>query len=661
MTIREVEPQRLPPTSTGQREPSDHFQESAAKTPILPPAPAATVGDVLDRSELYSKAHKIHSILNEIAQHFGVEDIARFPLDRLSTQKSLFMNFLKHKRRLLKDRKHIRYALDTLLREARALGWEADQHLTREWHSIRTDAEKARCGILVKYFAGIGVQPSNFTRDQIETWINQRVIAQELTFWSAWEAATRFTNVLLQHGYSNVDPIAAARLNDYGIPLKEIVPIGLRQEIERLITYRTNPADGTLDELDEEDELRDVDDSEDIPDPTVPPRVQIRQITARSLEGSICRLYGFLKGKRPGLNCLDQLFERKSLERYRLFLLLEHKIEPTALRNHFNPLLAAAAQYPALKNRRTFLQNFMKSIPNEPDWRRRQRMSTKCLRYELLQAIPEALRAERCALNQMLEARRQQEFHKKAVAKLAMEEFLMRWLLELPWRARNICECRLHHNLFKGSIRIYDALANDPRVKEQGPEQEYWQYKFSKEECKGKYAIHRLLPHELIGPLEEYLKFRNDLTLASEEALFVNGAGHRMGHSELYCIICGITLRFGGKRASTKVLRDMFAFRYLLTNTSATRFDDLAELLWHRFSETTRRYYATQWNHSVGARIAEAFSKERQARRKGLITSQAGLALPERVLWWISSGAGIGITIFVIAVLLWILFYWPHL
>ena len=205
-------------------------------------------------------------------------------------------------------------------------------------------------------------------------------------------------------------------------------------------------------------------------------------------------------------------------------------------------------------------------------------------------------------------------------------------------------------------------LVTGLRMKEvQKSGQKFWQYSFTKEECKGKKDIDRLLPPELIAPLEEYLAIRGidirDIK-ADDPApppLFINAEGRRMVHIQLYCIICGLTLRFGRKRASTKVLRDMFASRYLETHKEPDRFDDLAEILWHSDPAITRKYYATQRDLRCGARIADEYLKERRLRRTQP-PSVSGLASPDRVLWWVSCGLAVYILLFAILLFLVVLF-----
>jgi hypothetical protein len=176
----------------------------------------------------------------------------------------------------------------------------------------------------------------------------------------------------------------------------------------------------------------------------------------------------------------------------------------------------------------------MTQFPEEPNWKRRRRMAEKCISHEDLESIPGKLRSEREALVRTA-PNCDTKSHKMAVLKLATDEFLIRWLLALPWRGRNICECRLGRNLKKDVIEPNSMLGKGLWMKmAQKSKRKFWQYSFTKEECKGDRDIDRLLPSELSTPLEEYLAIRGvDPSDPTQPPLFINAKGNRMGHSEL--------------------------------------------------------------------------------------------------------------------------------
>jgi hypothetical protein len=64
-------------------------------------------------------------------------------------------------------------------------------------------------------------------------------------------------------------------------------------------------------------------------------------------------------------------------------------------------------------------------------------------------------------------------------------ELLMLWLTVLPWRQRNIRECRIEGprpNIFKAKIRRGAPIAKPGWVieaLEADPEAEFWQFKFA--------------------------------------------------------------------------------------------------------------------------------------------------------------------------------------
>jgi hypothetical protein len=216
----------------------------------------------------------------------------------------------------------------------------------------------------------------------------------------------------------------------------------------------------------------------------------------------------------------------------------------------------------------------------------------------------------------------------------------MRWILVLPWRARNLCGCRISgesKNLRCEKLLPYSALRESPDFKEQlikmatsalknkkqqlrldkSPDPpiddtEIWYYRFSKEECKGKTHIEEVLPPALIDPLNEYLSFRTRLTAANRfENLLVNSRGEKLTTQTLYCLLCEITLQRGGKRLSTKTFRDIFANNYLQTRREYSALKDLSRILWHTNTITTRRYYATQYNLGALTDCVETYLKQR--------------------------------------------------
>jgi hypothetical protein len=89
-------------------------------------------------------------------------------------------------------------------------------------------------------------------------------------------------------------------------------------------------------------------------------------------------------------------------------------------------------------------------IPTEPKSDSKKRKAGKFLEYKILELIPEKIRAERVAAEKK---------GLKQFSQIVLKELLIRWLITLPWRQRNIRECRIGGpvpNLFKGTIPADD-------------------------------------------------------------------------------------------------------------------------------------------------------------------------------------------------------------
>ncbi len=605
----------------------------------------ATLGDVLN-SEKCATDERVLPACSLIAEHLGwTRDILEIPINMLLEKKSTFPRFLEKKLIPRDVRLSHLIGFHIVFRTALRLGWKPNQVLSPQWQSLAQrdtretpeqnernllGARQLRCMPLVWHFARRHLEPAEVTRTEIDEWLDRQVIDREQTFWTAYAMSSRFTTLLIRRGYTEVDPIAVARLEDYGKPISAFESEKLKEEVNKFLSFRKNASDGTDDD---EDSWEGED--EEIIDPSLADRRQIRESSARALEGSICRLYGYLHeiGESAAICSLSQLYSLQIFEGYKKWLRSVRLIEPCSLHRFFVRLVSSALQYPPLASNRIWLQNFLAQLPIEKDAIRRKRIAGKTLAYSDLKQIPDKILAERRAIEDLLTSQpllseRELERLKSTISQMAMREFLVRWILVLPWRARNLCECRIEgscRNLYKGIVGRYSALAGVPSVRkkiEQDPRRQFWQYKFNKEQCKGNAAIHRLLPNELIDPLETYLeKFRGT---SKSETIFVDAEGKQLSTQALYCILCELTLQHGKKRLSPKVFRDVYAFEYMRTQEGYSVLRRLSFLLWHKHTITTRRYYATQYNFSALTECVESYLAGRRPKRT--LVSYAPLA-----------------------------------
>ena len=151
----------------------------------------------------------------------------------------------------------------------------------------------------------------------------------------------------------------------------------------------------------------------------------------------------------------------------------------------------------------------------------------------------------------------------KKFALLVQEELMMRWLPVLPWRQRNIRECRIvgpNPNLFKGpvpEITTIDMPAWAVEERKKNPKAEFWQFHFEEEETKTGCIVDALLPRQLIGPLEEYLStYRTHLLRGVDPGtLFLNHKGEPMTLKQVTELVAKNTLRYGGRRVTPHPFR----------------------------------------------------------------------------------------------------------
>jgi hypothetical protein len=243
----------------------------------------------------------------------------------------------------------------------------------------------------------------------------------------------------------------------------------------------------------------------------------------------------------------------------------------------------------------------------------RRRKAERFLEYKVLELIPVKIRAGRAGSE------------KKGTVQLAllvMKELVMRWLLVLPWRQRNIREMRIGGsmpNLFKGKIPPFSEIEKPDWVgqeEQKNPDAEFWQFHFSCDETKTGIEVEALVPRQLLQPLEEYLnKFRGHLIHGIDpQTLFLNRAGKPMTCNQVTQLVSTLTLRHGGRRVTPHLFRDIVAYTRLKENRKETL--ALSKLLWHANDHEVVETYGGRFNESSGVCAMESWLDEREAKSK---------------------------------------------
>ncbi len=414
-------------------------------------------------------------------------------------------------------------------------------------------------------------------------------IEQGLSFRHATSTKTRFWRLLRDAGCTDQTPICILREKNYGIPIDSF-PADLRREAIELLKWKQ--AAYAMDR---------------------PRGGQHRPVTAKRLRHVLCALLGYAVNVREetGITTMSQLVRKEIVSGFIEWCINARQVKGQTLQRNLRLIPAALRYHPSHRSIDiSWFKPLLDGIPVEDEAELEMRKEQKYLDYQVLESIPDKVHAIRQGSNKL---------ETDEVALLAMHEFLMRWLAALPWRQRNVRECRIdgpRPNLFKAALEPNSRVDKPQWVLEEqrrNPEAQFWQFRFSKLEAK-KNAVHALLPKQLVGPLEQYLKeFRPQLVGdAGVETLFVNEAGNPMQRNQMTHIVSKLILQHGGRRVTPHLIRDIFAFAWLKAHPED--YLTLSKLLWHTTPNEVIRTYGKRFNVSSGICAMEEWLDERETR-----------------------------------------------
>ena len=559
-------------------------------------ASVKTLGDLLDiwEKEPPSEVRMLRTTCSWLAVYFK-KPIDQVTIDSVNDQRDGFRPFLESRTRPLAAnsiRTYVNY-LRILLKSASENGWKAHE-VPEEWRGVLAAAAHRRCADIVKYLARIRKNPLNVTIEDADAWARMRA-QQGLSYRRAKRKTTWFWRLLRDCGCTQQIPMCILREKNYGIPLQEF-PQSLKTEVQQLLDWKT------VEYL-----------------PERPKNGRHREVTSVRLQQIICALLGYAKNIRgeSEIISLPQLVQKPIIDGFTTWCINKRKVKGQTLQRNLRLLNAAMHQHPSYKNLDySWFKPALDRLPTEPKSVLRRRKAEKSLEYRVLESIPAKIHAERSSPK------------KKGadLAYIAMEELLISWLIPLPWRQRNVRECRVggpRPNLFKGKIPPFMYIDKPEWVKqeeEKNPEAEFWQFHFNCEETKTGdktgVEVHCVLPRPLIGPLEEYLnEFRPRLLLGSDAVtLFVNRAGKPMTLDQVTKAVADLTFRHGGRRVTPHLFRDIVAFAWLKAHPKD--YLTLSKILWHADIKVTIDIYGSEYNESCGVVAMESWLEERESRSK---------------------------------------------
>jgi hypothetical protein len=238
-------------------------------------------------------------------------------------------------------------------------------------------------------------------------------------------------------------------------------------------------------------------------------------------------------------------------------------------------------------------------IPEDDPSRIQEMKAKKSVPFEDLCKIPAAIRAERLKLDPK----------SIAASRLVHDELLMLWLTTLPWRQRNIRECRLGQpetdNLFYAPLPTLVHVAKPKWVEEalkDDPGRSFWQFYFREEETKMGHRARGIVPRRMIPLLKEYLKVHRSRLVSGKDpgTLFVNEDGKPIDRQIMTYHVSEIVLKYAGRRMTPHLCRDAFSYAFLAAHPED--FLTLSKILWHKTIKYTLSVYGRNFDESNGVR-----------------------------------------------------------
>lgn len=465
--------------------------------------------------------------------------------------------------------------VNILVSKAKDLGWVASAPSTpAPWLPLLAKATAEGCARALRHFAKQGLTPATVQESDLYEWVAVEV-KRGASYAKTRNRAAFMRRILVEAGFTSNLAVNLVRKATYGIPFDKF-PESLRAEVQEVLRWKQD---------------RFV--------PSRPKGAQIRGVTARGLRSTICRLYGFVVNVEGihTVKTLCDLVTEQNVGRFIAWSLNERKVKSLGLSVQLGGVCAALNHNPKFAHiTSAWMPDLLKSIPEDSGAEALRRKEEKYLPYSILSAIPERIRKERGRIP---------KDHHKAIALSVRDELLIQWFLVLPWRQRNVRECRIggrNPNLFRAVIPKMTSLAKPDWLQtaeaQQGPV-EVWQFRFSPPETKTGQDVHCVLPQRLVPLLQEYLAVHRPRLLVDTDpgTLFTNEHGQELTKSMIRNIVSRLTLTYGGRIVTPHLFRDIFAYMWL--ELAPEDYLTLSKLLWHRNIQTTIGIYGRRFNEST--------------------------------------------------------------
>jgi integrase len=555
--------------------------------------PPSTVAELLDEIERRglpgNQIRMLRSTVARICECLG-KAITELTIEDVRTCVPILKRFLQDRRYSRNSIRSYSNFVRILCTQATVLGCAVrSPELAAKWESVlKIIGSIHGCDSIARYAIELGREPATFSDADLDSWA-RCTVASGRCFYRTRHLKQHFRTRITHGGLREMFPALSFRfLNDiqYGTRVKEM-PQKLQAEITVLLNWKQAPFA-----------------------PGRPRRSRNRAITAKHLRATFERLYGFvtkIQG-RPPVETIPELVTKDMINSYVEWCLNERKIQAHTLNIWLGAVYAAVRHFPAFSEHRfDWFESIFAALPLDDDSGKIERKAAKTVEYHELHELTNTL------------AKVAEEATSVYRARLCRNQLLLKWLITLPWRQRNLRECRIgtpsEANVFKSELPKLVHVATPDWVKERlrtNPRDTFWQFHFRAHETKTGVAVRGILPSCLIPLLEEYLASHRPKLLKGRPdpgTLFVNNVGKPFILNVLVQHVSETTLRYCGRRVTPHICRDIYAYRWL--DDHPEDYLTLSKILWHSDVRTTLRIYGRNFDESNGAAKVDEWLKKK--------------------------------------------------
>jgi Phage integrase family len=497
-------------------------------------------------------------------------------------------------------RSYANYA-SILEKMAKKLGFTPEpMGFVASWENVLEHMPTGRkCHDIASYAISQEKKPLDFSDEDLKRWFEVRLAAGRGRT-SLMVQKAFFRRQVFQRGLSAHFPLLSPpKSPNYAVPFQDL-PEPMKSELDSLWRWKTEPISVGR-----------------------PKNARVRLISAQYLRSFICQIAGYvLKITGEKATSLRELLTKERITNFLVWCINERKVTSGPLSTKIGMLWAAVREFPLLSNHDlSWLPTLTSLLPKDSETARDEAKNRKWVQYDTLCLVPEKIRAEATQ-----KFARQASTSARSIALAVRDELLMLWLVILPWRQRNLRECKIRSrdqggNIFKEEIPPFSTVAKPKWVEEalqKNPHDKFWQFYFREDETKTDHVVHCLAPKQLIPLLEEYLgQHRPALIKGSDPGfLFLNSEGRQLKANRMDDLVESLALRHAGRCVNPHLFRDIFAKTWL--DEHPEDYLTVSKILWHRNIQTTLRIYGRKFDESHGVRRVELWFEERGKRRNAI-------------------------------------------